>query len=110
MYEILFFTDAGSTRLDTLSLHDALPISPASVTVSPSTVSAGGTLTVTVANGPGNPMDWVTLGRVARAGRRLNRWNLVNATAATPATRITNTTLQFVAPPAAGPYEIRWFA
>src|SRR5438045_8458866 len=102
MYEILFFTDAGSTRLDTLSLHDALPISPASVTVSPSTVSAGGTLTVMVANGPGNPMDWVTLGRVTAADGGYDRWMFLNGTSTTPATGITNTTLQFVAPPAAG--------
>src|SRR5437762_9602444 len=72
-YEIRWFVNGGWTRLATSSTITVLAPPPASVTVSPSTVSAGGTLTVTVANGPGNPMDRVEVGRVNAADRGYDR-------------------------------------
>src|SRR5207248_3267424 len=86
----------------------SITLTPDSASVGSLTVNPGDTITVTFANGPGNPMDWVTLGRVTAANGGYDRWMFLNGATTTPATGITNTTLQFVAPPAAGTYEIRW--
>ena len=83
---------------------------PPSITVTPATVNAGDVITVTVANGPGSPTDWVTLGLVTAPDNGYVAWKYLSGSTMPPAMGLTNATLQFTAPTAPGEYQIRWFA
>src|SRR6185295_14818598 len=69
-----------------------------SVTVSSTTVNPGDVITATVANGPGNPLDWVTFGLVTAADPGYVAWSYLNGLSTPPATGLTTATLQFTAP------------
>src|SRR5205809_7382498 len=59
-YNVRFFLNDSTTRLATsatITVTGTLP----SVTVSATTMSAGGTVMATIANGPANVGDWVGL-------------------------------------------------
>src|SRR5204863_47619 len=70
----------------------------------------GDVITATVANGPGNLTDWVTLGLVTAPDSGYVAWKYLNGSTMPPATGLTSATLQFVAPTAPGAYQVRWFA
>jgi hypothetical protein len=90
-------------------LNDDVPGVP-TLTLSASTVSPGGTISVTVANGPGNANDWVALAATGSADSAYVAWQYLNGLASLPATGLTNATLQFVAPMTPGTYHARFFA
>jgi hypothetical protein len=97
-----------SQAVGTITNDDAPP--GVSVAVQTPSVSPGGTIDFTVANGPGHPADWVGLIPVASGDSAYQRWSYLNGLKTVPASGITNATLQFVAPATPGSYNIRLFA
>jgi len=108
-YHIRWFDDGGWTRLATSSTITVLAPPPPTLTLSATTVAPGGVFTLTVANGPGNPMDWVTMGLVTSADSAYSTWQFLNGTMVAPAVGLTNATLQFTAPLTPGAYQVRFF-
>ena len=92
----------------TISNDDA-PQSPA-VTAGPATVLPGGTITVTVTNGPGNLRDWVGLYATTAPDAPSLDWSYLNGTKSIPSTALTEGTLVFTAPASPGLYHVRFFA
>jgi hypothetical protein len=75
-------------------------ITAPSVTATPSSIPAGGTETVTVANSDGGRLDWVGLYPVG--GSNTNAailWEYLNGTNGLPPADVTSATLSFVLPP-----------
>jgi len=77
-----------------------------SVTLGATTGSAGGTVTATVANGPGTPGDWVGL---YDAGGTAVQWQYLNGTQVKPATGVSSATVTFMLPATPGLYQARLF-
>jgi hypothetical protein len=81
----------------------------------PVTVSAGATISATVANGPGNPGDWLGVYPVGAPTGTGNppSWKWLSTDDARnsvpPAPGVTAGTVHLVVPPQAGQYEIRFF-
>ncbi len=91
------------------------PPSSATISASPTTVSTGGTVTVTVNNGPGNLRDWVGLYLASAPPEdgtwvNLRDWKYLNNTQSPPSTGQTSATLTFTMPSAPGTYHFRFFA
>src|SRR5207247_5302768 len=87
----------------TIVNDDAAPV-PA-VTVSPATVNPGDVITATVANGPGGPFDWVTLGLVTASDSGYVAWKYLNGSTTPPATGLTNATIPLIVPTMKGTYQ-----
>src|SRR5438034_973523 len=83
----------------------AAQVSP-TVTVSPLSVAPGGTITATIANGPGNARDWVAL----YSGLSLIDWKYLNGTRTAPTTGVTSATVTFVMPTTPGTYTVQLLA
>ena len=79
------------------------------VGVSPTTVGSGSTFTVTVANGPGNRLDWVTLTPATGPDGPYIAWKYLNGSSTPPTVGLTSATVTFIAP-ATGTYNVRLFA
>ena len=77
-----------------------------SVTVSSTTAPAGGTVMATVANGPGQPGDWVGL---YDAGGNAVQWQYLNGSHTLPASGVTGATVTFTLPATPGTYNVRFF-
>jgi len=71
----------------------------------------GGTLSVTLGNGPGSPTDWVALYCPATQPDALwVDWKYLNNTRVAPLTGVTGATVQFPVPPGAATCNLRWYA
>jgi glucose/arabinose dehydrogenase len=92
----------------TIKNDDTTP--PPSITVSTTTATPGQTVTVTVANGPGKPLDWVGLYNASAANQTPITWVYLNGTKTAPATGMTSATLTFTMPASAGVYNFRFLA
>jgi hypothetical protein len=90
-------------------VNDDAPPAPA-ITMPSATVNPGGTITFQVANGPGNPADWVGFYAAGADDRAYLQWKFLNGAQSPPASGLTNASLQLTAPQTPGTYEIRWFA
>src|SRR5205085_6508104 len=102
-------TMAGKT--ETITQTGTTNVATAAVTPSATTVSGGSTFTVTVANGPGNPTDWVAMyGSNTSDMGGFVAWKYLNGLATVPATGLTSATIQFTAPTTAGTYNVRLFS
>src|SRR5438477_4162784 len=83
---------------------------------SPVTVSAGATISATVANGPGNPGDWLCVHAVGAPTVYGNppswKWLSTDDARGTipPAPGVTAGTVHLVVPKQAGQYEVRFFS
>jgi hypothetical protein len=73
-------------------------------------VPAASTVQVTVANGPGNPRDWVGLYATGGADTAYRDWMYLNGTRTSPTVGASSATLTFTMPLGAGTYEFRLFA
>ena len=80
------------------------------VMISATTASPGALIIVTVANGPGNAMDWVTLVSASAADTSYLAWKFLNDSGQIPAAGVTTATLTFTAPTTPGTYNFRLFA
>jgi hypothetical protein len=95
---------ANAQGLGTITNDDA------SITAAATTVSPGGTITLTIANGPGDPTDWVGLHGTADADTTYTHWVYLNGSRTVPATGYTTATIQLAAPMTPGTYNARLFA
>src|SRR5439155_644513 len=82
----------------------------ATMTVTPTTVATGGTVAVSISNGPGNPTDWVALIPAGAADSAFVDWQYLNGTKTQPASGLTNAALTFPMPATAGSYVLKSFA
>ena len=80
------------------------------LTVNRTTVGPGGTVVVTVTNGPGNARDWLGLHSAAGADTAFVDWKYLNGTRTAPANGLTSATVSFTMPTALGTYNFRFFA
>jgi len=108
-YHIRWFADGGWTRLAVSSTITVLAPPAPTLTLSATTVAPGSVFTLTVANGPGNPMDWVTFGLVTAADSNYYTWEFLNGSTVAPATGVTSATLQLTAPLTPGAFQFRFF-
>ena len=109
--QIRLFANVGkSIKVATSATITVVAATPASVTVSPTTVNPSGAITVTVANGAGYAGDWIGLFTTGAPDSTYLAWQFLNGTTTQPATGKTSATLQVVAPTAAGTYNVRLFA
>jgi hypothetical protein len=105
-YTARLFTN-GWTRIAT-STPVTVQSSALTISISPTpTVNPGGSITVTVANGPGNFNDWVGLVEASAPDTSYIAWQYLNGATSPPATGLTSATLQFVAPMTPGTYTAR---
>ena len=74
-----------------------------SVSAGPATVPAGGTITATVTNGPGNARDWVGLFRTTASNTGNVGWFYLNGTQTPPSQGLTTATVTFTGSRHAGP-------
>ncbi len=81
-----------------------------SLTLASAVVSTGGTISVTIANGPGNARDWVGLYCTSAANVTSSDWKYFSGSRTPPGAGTTSATLNFTAPGAAGTCVIRLFA
>jgi hypothetical protein len=107
-YNFRFF--AGTTKLATSATVTVQGPAPPALTVSPTTVSSGGTITVIVTNGPGNVSDWVALLSTSAGDGSYLTWKYLSDTGIPPATGLSGATLHFTAPTTPGTYNLRFFA
>ena len=82
---------------------------PSLTVVGSTTVGPGATVQVQVANGPGNPRDWVAFHASAAADTSYLDWKYLNGTRTAPATGLTSATLSFTMPTTPGTYNFRFF-
>src|SRR3989475_12243531 len=75
-----------------------------SITLGAATGGTGGTVTATVANGPGAPGDWVGL---YDAGGNAVSWQYLNGTQVKPATGVTTAAVNLKRPAKGGSEEAR---
>ncbi len=100
---------ADAQGLGTITNDDAPAGSP-TITVASTTVSPGGVITLTIANGPANPMDWVGLHRSTDADGTFLNWMYLSGTKTPPNPSLSNVTIQLAAPTTPGTYNARSFA
>jgi subtilisin family serine protease len=104
-YEFRLFPNDGYVRAATSPAVTVTPPPAPTLSVSATTVSSGGQVTVTLANGPGNAKDWIgftAVGTPDGRGQYL-QWVYVGA-------GMTTHTWTITAPTAPGQYEFRFFA
>ena len=104
-YELRFF--ANSNNL--LATSPVVTVRPPSLTVSAATVAPGGSVQVSVAEGPGQRGDWVALAAVGSGLASHVDWSYLSGTRSMPATGVTSAVLTFDMPET-GAYEFRFFA
>src|SRR5207244_3833451 len=97
----------STTRLATSATVTVTPLP--SVTVSATTVSAGGTVTATIANGPSSAGDWVALYTTGAADSAYLDWKYLNGSQTRPATGMSSATVPFTMPMTPGTYNVRLF-
>jgi hypothetical protein len=102
-------TIADAQGVGTIVNDDTGALTP-TVTVSSTTVGPGGAITATIANGPGNLLDWVTLTSASAPDTSYLAWKFLNDTTLPPSTGATGATLHFIAPMTPGTYNFRFFA
>jgi subtilisin family serine protease len=87
---------------------DDLPPAP-SLTLAAPTVNPGGTIEVTLSNGPGGPTDWIGLYPVSSSDGAFVDWLYLNGLKTPPATGVASITLRLPAPATSGAYQVRLF-
>ncbi len=99
-----------SKKVKALSLDGPVRVSQApdpSVTVSQTTAAPGSAITVTVSNPTAHLADWVALSVVGSPNFTYVAWKYLNGSTTLPIAALPVATLQLVAPPTAGIYEVR---
>jgi hypothetical protein len=106
-YEIRLFADNTYALLATSA---TVTVVAPSLAVSATSVTRGATVSVTVANGPGKPADWVALVPVGAPSQSYVDYRYLNGLKVVPTVGSTAATLTFTMPLVAGAYEFRMFA
>ena len=108
-YNVRFFLNDSWTKLATSATITVTAPAPPSITLSATTVVPGGTVTATIANGPGNAGDWVGLVGASAADGTYMDWKYLNGTRTRPATGLTGAAVTFTMPATPGTYNVRFF-
>jgi hypothetical protein len=114
-YEFRLFAHNTYQRVATSS-PVTVPVSSALVAVngvvSPqaTTAGAGTVLTITIANGPANPADWVGLFVAGAPDSSPLTWQYLNGSTMAPSSGVPNASLRLLAPATDGAVDIRFFA
>ena len=106
-YHARLFANNTYTKLAT---SNVVTVASPSVTPASATVSPGGVISVTVANGPGNGWDWVALHSTTAPDGTFVDWMYMSGTRTQPSPGLTNATIQLTAPATPGTYNVRLFA
>jgi len=101
-YQARFYNASYTLLATSASLTTTQP----TVALNATTGRAGGTVTATIANGPGLPGDFV--GLYDASGNAMS-WMYMNGTQVKPAAGIPNASLTMTLPPTAGTYEARLY-
>jgi hypothetical protein len=107
-YNVRLFLNDSTTRLAT-SATITVTGTPPSVTISATTVSAGGTVTATIADGPANMGDWVGLYAASDPDSTYLAWSYLNGSRTRPATGMSSATVPFTMLMTPGTYNVRLF-
>ena len=73
------------------------------------TVAPGGTVTATIANGPGNTGDWVGVFASADTDSTYQDWKYLNGLKTKPGVGVTGANVSFTMPTTPGTYNVRFF-
>jgi hypothetical protein len=111
-YSITLFLNDGMTvgarsALITVSVGGGSGSTP-TITPASTTVSAGATLSATIANGPGNQLDWVAV-CPASGTIGCSDWKYLSGTRVAPASGLTAATVSFTMPSTPGSYTLKFF-
>jgi len=101
-YEFRFFRDYGYSRAATSPVVTIEAPPPPELTVNTTSVTAGGSATVTLVNGPGGSRDWITVAASASADTSYLQWTYVGA-------GVTTRTWTVNLPSTPGSYQFRLF-
>jgi subtilisin-like proprotein convertase family protein/uncharacterized protein YegP (UPF0339 family) len=104
-YEFRFFANGVQ-----MAVSPVVSTRPPSVVPSATTVAPGGSVTVSVSDGPAYRGDWVALARVGSASTAWLDWKYLNGTRTMPASGVSSAVLTFTMPATLGQYELRFFA
>jgi hypothetical protein len=94
----------GSTLLATSA---TITVASPTLDVSVTTAAPGESMTVTAANGPANPTDWVAI--YPTGGTTYLDWKYLNGSKTVPATGLSNAALPFVMPTTPGSYTLKFY-
>jgi hypothetical protein len=108
-YTLKFYSNNTYTILSIITpITVTSPLAPVTFTVSETVVAPGATVTATIANGPGNAMDWVGLYRVGSSVEV--DWKFMNGARTAPAAGTTGAVLTFTLPATPGAYTLRFYS
>ena len=105
-YHVRFFLNDSFTVLAT---SGTITVAAPTVTLSASTVAPGATVSATIANGPGNSLDWVGLYATGAPPASYLRAAYLNDTLTPPNPGVAGGTLIFTLPLTPGTYQVRFF-
>ena len=105
-YQVRFFLNDSFTVLATSA---SITVAAPTVTLSATTVAPGGTVSATIANGPGHSLDWVGLFAAGAPSASYLRAAYLTGTLTPPVPGLTGGTLPFTLPLTPGTYEVRFF-
>ena len=108
-YNVRFFLNDSSAKLATSATITVTAPAAPSIALSATTVVAGGTVTATIANGPGNAGDWVGLFGAGAADGTYLDWKYLNGTRTRPGSGVTGAAVTFTMPATPGTYNVRFF-
>jgi hypothetical protein len=105
-YELRLFRDNTMTLLAT---SPPITVTVPTITLSASVVEPNGTVTATIANGPGYALDWVGLFPVGGTASQRVSFQFLNGLTTPPETGLSAATLTLTLPSTPGSYEVRLF-
>ena len=106
-YNIRVFANSSYTLAAT---SPAITVLAPTISLDSDSVAAGGTVTATIANGPGKPGDWIGLYDANGAVVEYRQWQYLNGSQTKPAVGVTSAGLTFTAPSTSGTFNVRLFA
>jgi len=106
-YNLRLFANSSYTLAAT---SPSITVMAPTIVLGSDAVSAGGTVTATIANAPGKPGDWIGLYDAAGNAQEYRQWQYLNGSQSKPAAGVTSAVLSFTAPSAAGTYNVRLFS
>jgi uncharacterized protein YegP (UPF0339 family) len=106
-YELRFLANNSYTQMAT---SPAITVRGPTLSLSASSVTPGGSVLVTVAEGSGNAGDWVALAAAGSPVSSYFDWKYLSGTRTPPPTGLTSAVLTFVMPQTLGTYEFRFFS
>jgi uncharacterized Zn-binding protein involved in type VI secretion len=95
-FELRLFTQDTYQRI---AVSSTFAVNGTSIAATPTTVAPGGTVTVTIASGPGNARDWVALYAAGTGVTQYLSWQYLNG----------QETATFTMPMTPGTYDVRLF-